>query len=239
MRRRADARGAEGQSIRLFPGIADQIRRGLHRQGRARDQKIGRRRADHDRREDIVDVERPVAVGAGGNRHQRAGGRHQQRVAIGRRFHRGAGADRARGARLVLHHDRLTPFAVEILRDDARQHVGAAAGGERHDHLDGVVGIFGGLAGSANAQTDSASAAIRINIPDFSQFTSLIAIICRGRNNPRRRVIRPARASGRTAYPAAAKAPASSRSISPARRCPSPCRASCARPVPAAHAWRS
>jgi hypothetical protein len=30
------------------------------------------------------------------------------------------------------------------LRDDARQDIGAAAGGKRHDHLYGVIGVIGG-----------------------------------------------------------------------------------------------
>ena len=48
----------------------------------------------------------------------------------------------------------------------------------------------------------------------------------------------PARASGTAANPAAARAPASSPSLFPARRYPSPPRARRVRPAPAAAAWR-
>ncbi len=113
----------------------------FHRQLRIGNQQIRRRRTDHDRAEIVVDVEPPIAVGIGGNRHQRAGRSHQQRVAVGCRLHHSAGADRPRRARLVLHDDRLAPGLVQIVGNDARQDVGAAAGRKRHDQPDRMIGI--------------------------------------------------------------------------------------------------
>ena len=49
-------------------------------------------------------------------------------------------ADVAAGAGLVLDHDRLVPALAQLLADDARQHVDAGAGRERHDDEDRAVG---------------------------------------------------------------------------------------------------
>ena len=61
--------------------------------------------------------------------------RRQQRVAVGLGVERRLGPDIAGGARLVLDHHRLLPFARQPVADDARHQVGGAAGRKRHDDL--------------------------------------------------------------------------------------------------------
>ena len=46
------------------------------------------------------------------------------------------GADHAGGARAVLDHDGLLQHAGEMVRDDAAEQIGAAAGRPRHHELD-------------------------------------------------------------------------------------------------------
>jgi hypothetical protein len=60
-------------------------------------------------------------------------GRNQDRVAIRRAFRRGLHADVAVGAGLVLDDNLLTQAARQMLADQARTHVGRAAGRKRHD----------------------------------------------------------------------------------------------------------
>ena len=70
-----------------------------------------------------------------------AAGAEQQRVAVGRRLrHRGCAEHAARAA-AILDDDRLSEFLAELRRNDARDHVDAAAGDERHDDLDRLIGI--------------------------------------------------------------------------------------------------
>ena len=56
-----------------------------------------------------------------------------KRVAVGRRASHVGGADVAGGAADILHDHRLPPFAAELVGDEPRQHIGAAAGGVGHD----------------------------------------------------------------------------------------------------------
>src|SRR5262249_25889072 len=50
------------------------------------------------------------------------------------------GADDGVGARPVLDHHRLAPVLAHLLADQAREHVGGPAGGERHHDLDRAAG---------------------------------------------------------------------------------------------------
>ncbi len=71
------------------------------------------------------------------------GGRHHdQGVAVGRRLRAFGGADHRAGARPVLHHEALLERLPQLLREHARENVGRAAGAERHDHPDHMVGII-------------------------------------------------------------------------------------------------
>jgi hypothetical protein len=132
------------QSFRLLLCIPDQIGNRVDRQCWPDNKQVRRRRGDDDWREHLVDVERTIRIDAAGYRHQRASGCHQQGVAIRLRFHDGPGPERPRCAGLIFHDDGLAPFVVQILRDDARQHIRAATGGKRNYHLYRVVGIVGG-----------------------------------------------------------------------------------------------
>ena len=72
------------------------------------------------------------------------GGAEQQRVAVGLGLVGEIGPDIAAGPGLVLDHDRLAPFGLQPLADDARQDVVDAAAGERDDEFD-RAGRVGGL----------------------------------------------------------------------------------------------
>src|SRR5262249_2788366 len=62
--------------------------------------------------------------------------RREQRVAIRVGLGDRLGADIAGGADAVLDHHRLSPLLRQPVGEDARHHVGGAAGGKRHDDLD-------------------------------------------------------------------------------------------------------
>ena len=64
----------------------------------------------------------------------------QHRVAVGRCPRDELGADRAAGARMVLHDERLAEDLAHALGQDAPEHVGGPARRERHDELHEVVG---------------------------------------------------------------------------------------------------
>jgi hypothetical protein len=66
------------------------------------------------------------------------GRRDQQRVAVGRRACRRFGADGVAGAGPVLDHQCLPLRAADLVGEQPCQRVGAAAGGRRHDDLDGA-----------------------------------------------------------------------------------------------------
>ena len=63
----------------------------------------------------------------------RGDGGEKQRVAVGGRARRELGADGAAGAGAVVDDDLLAVGGAELLRDEARQHVVAAAGGKGDD----------------------------------------------------------------------------------------------------------
>ncbi|MNN07701.1 hypothetical protein D3C81_1205320 [compost metagenome] len=77
---------------------------------------------------------------------------HQQRVAVGVRPGGRDSTDVAVGARLVLHHDRLAEAGRHGLRHGACDHVGGAAGRERHDDAQGMIGVFRHRAEGDNGQ---------------------------------------------------------------------------------------
>ena len=90
----------------------------------------------------------------------RAGGRHQQRVAIGCALRDQVRADAATGARAVFDHHRLAPALAEFLRDEARDHIGRPGGRKRHQQLYRFGGISlgegagrGGRCGDGDQET--------------------------------------------------------------------------------------
>ena len=66
-----------------------------------------------------------------------------ERVAVRRGLRDRVGADDGRAADAVLDHHLLAEPLAHLDGDDARDGVGAGAGGKRHDHLDRPVGPFG------------------------------------------------------------------------------------------------
>ena len=70
-------------------------------------------------------------------------GRDEHGVAVGRRLLHRFRADEARRARLVVDDHRLLGDARDLLAERARELVGGAAGRERHDERELLVGILG------------------------------------------------------------------------------------------------
>ncbi|CPP17394.1 Uncharacterised protein [Bordetella pertussis] len=95
-----------------------------------------------DRREvlDVVVARVLVQARIDGVRVDRA---HVERVAVGRRVGARLGADIAAGAGPVLDHHGLAPHLAEIVGNQAREEIRAAARRERHDHRHGLGGIRG------------------------------------------------------------------------------------------------
>ena len=70
-------------------------------------------------------------------------GRDQQRVAVGLGVLDLHGADRARGAALVVDDHGLAELLGQLVGEHAADDVGRPAGRERHDEADGTIGILG------------------------------------------------------------------------------------------------
>jgi len=70
-------------------------------------------------------------------------GTDPDRGAVGRGLGDRVGADIAARARAVLDHDLLAETGAELLRDDPRDDVGAAAGREGDDQADRPIGPSG------------------------------------------------------------------------------------------------
>jgi hypothetical protein len=68
--------------------------------------------------------------------------RHQDGVAVGRRFRHRLRRDRAAGAPAILRHERLAEALGEALREHAGEHVGAAARRCGNHHAHGPVRIL-------------------------------------------------------------------------------------------------
>ena len=72
---------------------------------------------------------------------QRRHRREQDRVAVGSGARRRLRRDDGAAARTILHHDRPLELVLQLLRQDAREDVGAAAGGERTEEGHRALGI--------------------------------------------------------------------------------------------------
>ena len=70
---------------------------------------------------------------------------HEEGVAVGRGLGRGRCADSAAGAGAVFDQHALAQLGVELGRQRAGKGIGAAAGRERHDEGDRLVGPCLGL----------------------------------------------------------------------------------------------
>ena len=107
--------------------------------------------------------------------------RHQQRGAVRIGAHQFVDGKGAAGAGLALHQDRLADLLAELLADDARHHVDAAARRERHQQADRSVDELRlrqrvrcgapNVTAARNAQSNAQSSGLklRIGIPKSSR----------------------------------------------------------------------
>jgi hypothetical protein len=128
---RADARGRGGDLSRIGLGARDQVLHGRAVEALAQHQHVGSGRQQRDRRPARRIVGHVLVEEAVGG--DRAGRGEQERVAVGRRARHLGRADIAGRAADVLHDRRLSPFAAELVGDQACQRIGAAAGRVGHD----------------------------------------------------------------------------------------------------------
>ena len=119
-------------------GECDQLRHGLDRHVVGRHQHQRNDAQQSDRREIGVDVVAELLQRRidGERRRDR-----QQRVAIGWLAAQVLGGDDSVGARLVIHHDRLTQLGAKGCAQHACGGVGRAARRKAHDDLDRAVGV--------------------------------------------------------------------------------------------------
>jgi len=83
-------------------------------------------------------------------------------VTVGRRLCDAVGADDARRGADVLDDHLLAQALAELRREDSRDHIKRAAGGERHDHGHGLLGQSCAVADEQNAARAATAAAILI-----------------------------------------------------------------------------
>ena len=96
--------------------------------------------------------------------------REEQRVAVGRALGDVVGADDARARRPVLHHEALPQALAQVLRQDAADDVGAAAGREGDDHAHRARGIvLGRRASREKKRRRSRTAAFLMRLPSPRQ----------------------------------------------------------------------
>jgi hypothetical protein len=131
-------RGPEGELAGALPRERQQFVQVLRGDGRVDDDDVGELRQDGDGDEFRARVVGQVAVDAA--RGVDADGAEQQRGAVAGAARHGFSADVASGAEAVVDHHLLAPACRTGLRGEARQHVGRAAGGERHDDPHGPLG---------------------------------------------------------------------------------------------------
>jgi hypothetical protein len=89
---------------------------------------------------------------------------HHDGVAVGRRLRHLPGGHGAGRAWPVLDHHRLAEKLGHARREDARHHVGAAAGREAHDHADRLAGIVLRLRGACEQQRPEKESSHRMQL---------------------------------------------------------------------------
>ena len=148
--RRAERGGGESPVVRVLARVGDDLGDVLLRQLRRHHQQHRRFAGARDRRE--VDDR---IVGSGFHHalcHHMRAGREQHRIAVGRRLSHGLAADGAAAAAAVIDHDGVTPGLLQLLGEQPREHIDAAASGERNDHADRPVGETARLSGERARQ---------------------------------------------------------------------------------------
>ena len=124
---RGDARRAVVERAGLGLGERNELGEIARGQAGIEHQHVGLA-ADHAHRSEVLDrIVGQVGAETRGDRVRARGG-DADGVAVGHRLGDGVGADTAR-AGAVLDHDLLADARAELLRDDARDDVRAAAGG--------------------------------------------------------------------------------------------------------------
>ena len=144
MRGAAHAGRAVAQLARIGLGVGDELVEVAPRHRRVRHQRIGADRDVDDRGEILRDVVGRHLVDR--DRERQAARRVEQGRAVGRRGDHRLGADDAGRARAVLHDELLAEPLGELLRQQPRHHVDAAARRHRHDDAHRLVGV-GGVGG--------------------------------------------------------------------------------------------
>ncbi len=127
---------AVGQLARVGLGVGHELLHAVGRHGGVDHQ----RQRHHRRQRHGRQVAQHVVLHALVQRRAERDGRGvvEQRMAVGRRLADQRAADVAVGAGLVVHHHRLAHLLRQLLRQQARHHVGGAAGREGHNHGDGL-----------------------------------------------------------------------------------------------------
>ena len=170
---RADAGDADRRLVGIGLQPGDQPLEIVRRQALLADDQQ-RLAADLDDRLEIlqqIELQRVEAAG----QHMRGRGADAERVAVGGRAHRAADAEAAGRASDIFDHHGLAENRSHLLGQKARQRVGGAAGGERHDHGDRACRIGLGRGGADRGKTEqdrgqnrqqSTHAALRCAFPD-------------------------------------------------------------------------
>ncbi len=137
--RRQVVRAAHGADRRRQPagiglGVGDEVRDGFDVRRRMHGEDVHHPADEEHRDEILLQVVARLRIdaridGAG------ADGALDERVAVGRGLGGARSADVASRARHVLDHDRCPKRLARAVGDDARDHVGGAAGSEGHDEL--------------------------------------------------------------------------------------------------------
>jgi hypothetical protein len=102
--------------------------------------------------------------------------RHHDVVAVGRRFRRELRRDHPGGAPAVLDEDGLAEVLGELLRDDAPDDVGAAAGREADEHTDRLGWVLLGGGGAARESGQQRDCIAGQSVHDFSSAAARVVM---------------------------------------------------------------
>ena len=125
---------------RIVPGVRDDVGQRLERRAGADRQPDRLDRDQRDRDEVLARVVLHLVAQERCDRDRR-GGREHQRVAVGGGAGERRGGDLAARPSPVLGRERLADALLQMVDEHARQHIGGAAGAERHDDPDRRGGI--------------------------------------------------------------------------------------------------
>jgi hypothetical protein len=141
MRGAADSGGAVAERVGIGLGMGDEFRQRLCRHGIVHHQGVRAYRDIDDRSQILRHVIGRRLVD--GDCEREAARRVEERVAVSRGADHRLGPDDAGGSGAVLDHELLPPALAELLRQQTRHHIDAAAGRHRHDDAHRPVRIVG------------------------------------------------------------------------------------------------